>query len=46
MISVAPGGLVKDMVEHLRPVYKKDGIHIRGQIEAGFVPISVVESDR
>lgn len=35
MISVAPGGLVKDMVEHLRPVYKKDGIHIRGQIEAG-----------
>lgn len=35
LVSVEPGGLVKDMAEHLRPVYEKSGIHIREKVESG-----------
>lgn len=35
LVSVEPGGLVKDMAEHLRPVYEKSGIHIWEKVESG-----------
>lgn len=35
LVSVEPGGLVKDMAEHLQPVYEKSGIHIREKVEPG-----------